>query len=858
MSTAARIDELRKKFEENPRRYFAPLANELRKAGNLSEAIALCREFLPKQPEHMSGYIVFGQALYESGDLSDARVVFEQALALDPENLKALRHLGDIAKWEGDTAGARRWYERVLEADPRNDDIAAQLATLATPVHVVPVVPEPEPAAPTPSAVFAPPTSVPPTAPVFTPPFSMAPIGMGAIPTPDAALRAVDFDEINARLREPDAPPMEHIEPPAFREAELLDLDAIEAAGGDIAPEASGEEAVEVEAVVQAVEAATDVVVAAETDDPFGFTETATEEVPFEEGLIAPEWPDTSDLVARIATPRTVTPLFVSSMTPDAVAAFGVESGDPLPAPALGEKALFADIEAQFGQADEPSVHAAAERDVADLGAVIGSEAEFEAESELAEVSAAVVSETVAEAEAEVAMDAPVEATVETMVEVEASTEAPAEAMVAVESVLESEAEVSAEADSEPVRDVEAIQAIDDYDELDEAEPEWIVATAPVPAPSVEDELPWLAPAPDREAAGDEGVVVFVDEATSIDEGLASAAAVPAEMPEVAALFGDNATDSTESEYESDPVEASFADVMPEEHNPAFVTETMGELLVSQGFTARAVSVYEELVRRRPYDPVLTSRLAELQERLAAEAAPVTPAFPTPAFPTPAFPTPAFGAHALGTPARGTPAFVASMTQPMATPLSVTPVSATPISSPAYEAAEFEEEPVERVTARERFARLASRRVPRRTPPRASVAVDTPADGLASLFGGEAPMHDDLAARALADAFAPIDEISHFGGELPFEEAMLGGAARMATPMRSATPIATAAVSDAGGPFSFDRFFPDPATSSSPQHTPSHSPSHTPATESAREVPPPTVSDDLAQFSAWLKGLGNT
>ena len=98
MSTAARIDELRKKFEENPRRYFAPLANEYRKSGDLAMAVALCREHLPKQPGHMSGYIVFGQALYESGDLVEARAVFEQALALDPENLIALRHLGDIAR----------------------------------------------------------------------------------------------------------------------------------------------------------------------------------------------------------------------------------------------------------------------------------------------------------------------------------------------------------------------------------------------------------------------------------------------------------------------------------------------------------------------------------------------------------------------------------------------------------------------------------------------------------------------------------------------------------------------------------------------------------------------------------------
>ena len=784
MSTAARIDELRKKFEDNPRRYFAPLANELRKAGHLSEAISLCREFLPKQPEHMSGYIVFGQALYESGDLSEARIVFEQALSLDPENLKALRHLGDIAKWEGDTAGARRWYERVLEADPRNDDIAAQLATLATPVHVVPVVPEPEPPTPAPAAFFAPPTSVSPISPVPTPPFSVAPIGLGAIPTPDAALRVVDFDEINARLRAPDPTPTERVESPvpvavapSFREAELLDLDAIEAAGGEVEPDVDAEAVVEPEAVVPPVESVVDGIVVEESaEDPFGFSETATAEVPFElpfeEGLIAPEWPDTSELVARIATPRTVTPVFVSSLTPDAVAAFGVESRDPLPAPAPDEEAPVGGLEAPFARAHEPT-----------------------GESAAAGFSAAVIPERIAEED--VGTDAPVEAVVET------SAAAPVDAEATVEGavVAAADATIATVRDDEAVQSINGIDEKEGQDELDDAEPEWIVATAPVQSPTVDHELPWLAPAP-------------------VEDGLEPAADVADELPEVAALFGDGRTDFADADGESGPVESSFADVMPEEHTPAFVTETMGELLVSQGFTARAVSVYEELVRRRPYDPVLTSRLAELQERLATDAVPVTPAFPTPPF--------------------------------------ATPLSATPISSGAYEVAESEEDPIARVTARERFARLALRRVPRRTPPRMPVVVETPADGLASLFGGDAAMHEDLAARALADAFAPLDEGNQFGGELPFEEAMLGGAVRAATPLRSATPIATAAASDASGPFSFDRFFPDPATASSPQHTPVHSPSHTPATEPAPEVPPPTVSDDLAQFSAWLKGLGNT
>ncbi|HYW29983.1 MAG TPA: tetratricopeptide repeat protein, partial [Gemmatimonas sp.] len=195
MSTPPRIDELRRKFDENPRRYFAPLANEYRKAGDLGQAIGLCREFLPKQPGHMSGHIVFGQALYEAGEMAEARSVFESALALDPENLIALRHLGDIAKTSGDAAGARRWYERVLDADPRNDDIAAQLSTLAS-GHTPASVPAYGDTMQGGAHSFQPGVSAPGS---LTPAYGIG-VGMEVLPTPDSSMRAVDFDEVNARI----------------------------------------------------------------------------------------------------------------------------------------------------------------------------------------------------------------------------------------------------------------------------------------------------------------------------------------------------------------------------------------------------------------------------------------------------------------------------------------------------------------------------------------------------------------------------------------------------------------------------------------------------------------------------------
>ena len=138
MADPGRLDELKRRFEENPKRYFAPLANEYRKAGEPELAIELCRTYLPQQPTHMSGYIVYGQALHDAGRSDEAAAVFRQALTLDPENIIALRHLGDIARDAGDQDEAASWYEKVIELDPRNEEIAAFLGSHAAPDGVRP------------------------------------------------------------------------------------------------------------------------------------------------------------------------------------------------------------------------------------------------------------------------------------------------------------------------------------------------------------------------------------------------------------------------------------------------------------------------------------------------------------------------------------------------------------------------------------------------------------------------------------------------------------------------------------------------------------------------------------------------
>ena len=134
-----RLRELQDKFDENPRRYFAPLANEYRKGGQPKRAIEICRAHLAQMPGHMSGQIVYGQSLYEAGEFDEAREVFGRALALDPENLIALRSLGDMSLQAGNTSEARSWYKRLLDADPKDMAVIALVSEIDASADATPV-----------------------------------------------------------------------------------------------------------------------------------------------------------------------------------------------------------------------------------------------------------------------------------------------------------------------------------------------------------------------------------------------------------------------------------------------------------------------------------------------------------------------------------------------------------------------------------------------------------------------------------------------------------------------------------------------------------------------------------------------
>jgi len=123
-----RIDDLRKRLEKEPgSRIFAQLAEELRKDGDLEEAIQVCREGLQKHSNYPSARMTLGRALFESGDLAAARREFEVVLKGAPDNILASRLLGESLEGLGELEAARDRFKAALAMAPGEKHVAAQL-----------------------------------------------------------------------------------------------------------------------------------------------------------------------------------------------------------------------------------------------------------------------------------------------------------------------------------------------------------------------------------------------------------------------------------------------------------------------------------------------------------------------------------------------------------------------------------------------------------------------------------------------------------------------------------------------------------------------------------------------------------
>jgi tetratricopeptide (TPR) repeat protein len=155
-----RIDELRKKLDKEPgSRLFAQLAEELRKDGDLEDAIRVAREGLQKHSNYPSARMTLGRALFDTGDWSAARAEFELVLKGAPDNILASRLLAESLESLGDVPAAIARYKKTLALAPGDKQVLARLDALEKPsaaLGAAPAAAAAAAAAPPPAAPRAP------------------------------------------------------------------------------------------------------------------------------------------------------------------------------------------------------------------------------------------------------------------------------------------------------------------------------------------------------------------------------------------------------------------------------------------------------------------------------------------------------------------------------------------------------------------------------------------------------------------------------------------------------------------------------------------------------------------------------
>lgn len=191
MAYEPEIEKLERKYQDDPARHFAQLAEQYRRADRLDEALDILTRHLEERPNYVSGLIVLGRCYLDRRDDAAARETFERVLALDAEHIIALKALGDLADRAGDGPEAIRWLERLLEVDPMNEDAQASLERIKT---EGPMGPMEEPAAEVADATAAADAAATEPAAEHTPEFSL-PDARAPEPQPSALMETAPVTE---------------------------------------------------------------------------------------------------------------------------------------------------------------------------------------------------------------------------------------------------------------------------------------------------------------------------------------------------------------------------------------------------------------------------------------------------------------------------------------------------------------------------------------------------------------------------------------------------------------------------------------------------------------------------------------
>jgi tetratricopeptide (TPR) repeat protein len=132
MSANSRLEDLRRRVQQDPSSIaFAQLGEEFRRAGELQEAVDVCRAGLTIHPGYVSARVTLGRALLDLHRLEEAQEEFQRVLKSAPENLAAIRGLAEIHHRRGSLAEALVQYRAALALARNDPDLEQTVSDLA-------------------------------------------------------------------------------------------------------------------------------------------------------------------------------------------------------------------------------------------------------------------------------------------------------------------------------------------------------------------------------------------------------------------------------------------------------------------------------------------------------------------------------------------------------------------------------------------------------------------------------------------------------------------------------------------------------------------------------------------------------
>jgi tetratricopeptide (TPR) repeat protein len=130
-ATNPKIEELRFRLKADPKsRLFFPLAEELRKAGQFTEAEQVLRNGLGAHSSYLSAWVSLGRVLRDQKKDGEAVDALNRALQLDPGNVVAARILADVYLAMGEKVEAIKKYKLVHALLPADEELEKMIEEL--------------------------------------------------------------------------------------------------------------------------------------------------------------------------------------------------------------------------------------------------------------------------------------------------------------------------------------------------------------------------------------------------------------------------------------------------------------------------------------------------------------------------------------------------------------------------------------------------------------------------------------------------------------------------------------------------------------------------------------------------------